>query len=504
MAVSRRLTAIGSALLIGVLATPLAATPAAAATGSVTWQPDTLLKVAPSGPGKVHTITVHESGDVAHAKLTFDFTTLGTVAVASFPAAASNCTITGTSGVCDLPDHNGADGTTDVTFPLRLVPGAGAVPGATATLSGEVTLDGATAKTQTYPISVVDGTDLVVTAGEQPVAKPGEKDYTLNVDVANTGSVTSHGLLVQFDFPPRFEPKIFDNCEYASGGELNAALCDVTGDVDPGDGVTLQYPGTVGIHAAPHNEFVAFVAPGGAVGDAAKNLVKRSQVKPLTRTGQKLVATAGGSADEIDADDNVVASEFLVDTHYDLEVPDAAVTGVVGDTVHVVLKVHNNGPADDEAGFLSAPPNTYSFLFTVPAWADVTGVPTGCSARDTADGPSVSEEEGTDGHPFYHCSNDDGAHLPAAATDEFKFTLKVKASSGANGTVVLDADNKAVAADIDKSNNDGTVTLAAPDQPSLPITGANAGLIGGIGAGLLLLGALLVIAGRRRKRTAAI
>ena len=192
---------------------------------------------------------------------------------------------------------------------------------------------------------------------------------------------------------------------------------------------------------------------------------------------------------------------FDVATSHDAVVGDYQVKGAIGDKVTANLLVRDKGPASLD--FLGGD-FVDGILVTVPEWATVTDAPEECfGTKDPSDLP-LSAGRASRG-PLLRVHDDlDSSYLKIGDNLRFAFTFKITADHGANGSYSIQPNSGAGTGDTDRSNNTAKITLdVVGGDGSLPVTGSKVGMIGGVGGALLLVGVILVVVGRRRKRTIA-
>lgn len=492
---------------IGVSAAPAFA----ADTGFVDTFLNDVVVATQGGPGKVYAINTFEAGDVTNVKVTVDLSAIAGIATASFPDPSSSCSMSGSTATCVLPDSasTNSDGTLGL-IPLKLVPDAGAVDGAHASITTTISGDGAPTQTYHVPVTVADGPDLVIANQiSQKNVKPGDSS-AMSFSLSNFGSETANGLLFAFDFTHGFVPDAFDNCQYEEdtfvGGTVVVCLFD-SESLPVNASVNVDFTGKIAPDAATFEVGFA-IADTGAAADVTsfaggKSFAGSRGLKHRAHSGKKLslqsAATKSMTAADIDESDNGAITEWNVATNHDVAALSAQLQGSVGDTVPASLGLKNNGPAS--VNVFNSEGTLATVVITVPEWAEVTKAPGDCEGLDSAS-QEGSSHVGKPGYKFYLCTDDSDAFLEVGATVTFPFKLKIKASHGTDGTVAIKSHTSVTEGDSNAANNTAKITLDASDQPSLPITGAKAGLIGGAGAVLLLLGVLLVVGARRRKASA--
>jgi LPXTG-motif cell wall-anchored protein len=512
--------ALGTAGVI--TAVVLTATPAVAAdTGFVFGgiltadENNAIVMAASGGAGKAYPAAVVGAGQVTDVSLTFDFAGLDGIATPSFPDGTSTCTLSGTTATCALPDIDTEDGV-ETQIPLVLTPKAGATDGAKASFTMTTAGTGAATDVEEITVKVADGSDLVATqTTDTAKVKPGD-DAHLAYTITNTGNEDAHDVAGFFIFSHGFNPADYDDCLYSPIDELGgwAATCDLVPTLAAGDSITVDFPGSITPDAAAQ-EFAASDAVSDFTTDdlAKSSLLRKVRGKSVkfakrAHSGRKLTvktASTGGDA-EIDGSDNFSFMEFDVATSHDATVFERPVKGAIGDKVTANLLVRDEGPAS--LNFLGGD-FVDGILVTVPGWATVTDAPEECvGLTDPSDLPlsaaSPDKNVGTAGFPYYACYDLNSSYLKVGDELGFPITFKITKDHGAAGTYALLPNTAATNGDTDRSNNSAKIDLVLDGQGSLPVTGSKVGIIGGVGGALVLLGGVLLVLGRRRKRAAAV
>jgi hypothetical protein len=509
------LAALGVTAVMATVA--VNAIPAYASAGAVDFFLDDVHMAANGGPGKAYPIFTLEDGTLTNVKLTIDLSELNGIATASFPDASSNCTISGTTATCALPDNtgDGPDGDGNIgMIPIKLVPSAGAVDGVTASISATISADGATSATYKTPVDVIDGPDLTLLQPDVHASLHAGDSTDVPYSVENNGSQSADMITADFIFTSGMSPYQYKNCAYFPVDETEwLADCEFDQSLAPGASLEGTLPLSVNKDAALEEAGIIIVSPGPASDNSMRKRWSKVRSTHLGRSQSKLslktAKNAHPNADDIDESDNFGTALFDVKTSLDLAASGQSVSGDVGAAAKLTVGVVNNGPASMN------PLTTYGdnddtivgFLVKVPSWASVVKAPENCAGRTTATG---SDHPGKAGYAYYYCSDnlfDPEAGvwmIPVGGRYGATLSLKITKADGADGTVTADTANGAAKTDTDASNNVAPITLAASGEPSLPITGSKAGLIAGGGAVLILLGGFLLVLGRRRRRTAAI
>ncbi|WP_159079574.1 peptidase [Plantactinospora sp. BC1] len=175
----------------------------------------------------------------------------------------------------------------------------------------------------------------------------------------------------------------------------------------------------------------------------------------------------------------------------DLEVRATEVTGSVGDTVDVPYTITNHGPSDGGAAWrIVAPSGT---VLLPSQW---------CTFRDEQ-GEQIAEATEVD------CGTDSRWLATASGEGVVSSVVRVKITStpGTNGKITIRGLGPST--ETGPKSNSAQLVINQPgggggadDDDGLPITGVRTGPIAAVGAGALLLGAVLLLLGRRRRPAA--
>jgi uncharacterized repeat protein (TIGR01451 family) len=193
-------------------------------------------------------------------------------------------------------------------------------------------------------------------------------------------------------------------------------------------------------------------------------------------------------AKDVDPTDNAAPfSVFTAANPADLGISAAPVSGHVGETVTVKVIVTNAGPADAIKAKVKV---------TAPAGTEFVSVDPTCVAA------TAGKE--------YAC---DLGTAPKGMNDSGDFSLKILSATVADGK----AEVSSAVADPNVANNTAAIKVtvvpgpapstpgATPSTPAggtgggLPVTGSQAGLIGGLGLGAVAVGGVLMVLARRRR-----
>ncbi|HEV7706899.1 MAG TPA: hypothetical protein VGP16_01760 [Asanoa sp.] len=461
--------------------------------------------VAIGGPGVVAGVTLISDEPVVldDIVVTYDFSALADVAEV-VPPAGADCSLVVREiltcardqlrvGPSPLPGQfdvvvRAADGSTGGEGPLQLSLSAGGV-----------TL---TSSTSSW-VRVGDGVDLVAGPSTTLSRKPGES-FTLPLRVDVAGATAVHEPRVYFTDVYAFRAtRKFNNCLYVLD---RIRSCSFDGMFTPGDTYTAVLPFLVGADtaapsardleatwftAAEAEDYESFLAGHGYSGGepgtdgdlpltgvlklrASRPLPPQADTEPSNNSSSLSVAVTGRNGT-------------------DLAAVGAAPRGPVGAVRSVSVGLRNNGPAalDDHNGAAVA------LDITVPPGTTATAVPGECAPL--VNGIAEPTNGGTAGAAAYRCRPD----LPVYAdfTAGFAFDLRIDRAGRTDGAVTVTGLD-----DLDAANNRAAIVVNGPADPAppprdnggLPITGAPAGTLAGLGALLILAGACAVVLARTR------
>ncbi|MFE4332175.1 hypothetical protein ACFRQM_22970 [Streptomyces sp. NPDC056831] len=347
---------------------------------------------------------------VTDGRLSVDISGVAGVADVTWP---DNCTPSGTTAVCSVPEvptTGGEDYTPPVNLTVRAADGAAA--GAHGRITYAAVATGGPSGTLEAPLDSFD-TTLTVASGPDlslgriaPVkdALPGSVQ-TVPFTLTNKGSERSEGFTATLSASYGLDlVNKYPECTYrTTGGDyapMTHATCTFDQILEPGDTYTLPEPMRVAL--APHA------------------LAERLDisVKP------------GNGATDLANDDNYTIAALTAVNTADFAVEGARVTGEAGETVTAELGFCNNGPA--WLGNLGSGDPVANVDFTVPEGVTVTSVPAGCEPRTLSGGYHPQRT----GAPRYVCSLPYWT-LPDTARS-FPFQLRVdRVVPDATGRVVL-------------------------------------------------------------------
>ncbi|WP_246159282.1 LPXTG cell wall anchor domain-containing protein [Catellatospora sichuanensis] len=533
MKISTALAAGASMLLAGGLSAVLG-TPAHAAGGVDLAVSVPASKIAVEAEGKGFRVDLSNVGTAASgdALLTYDFNGLTSSLVAADLSFLENsgCDITGKVAKCHLYGFAPGESYTDAVY-LRNV---GKAAGAAGSFSVSFTAAGdvnTANNTVTVPVQVVDsGADLMsyafdvvagyTAAGKVIPVKPGAS-APLAWGIHNNGDRYVHGLEFTITLPPHV---IYD------GGGDYPGWCGVDQTLSV---ITCSAPDVVippGGSFTPESPTKLYVLPGFVDGPAAlpgglvsAKAIKTSVEEPAAgelksvdgfkvadeMTEQQfeqlvegllegVVPNAAEAGDVDPADDD---ASFAVHAAAAVAVDQAiSVTtgyGKVGDVVKITVTVSNVGKASTGPSFFIQAPSGTSFV-----------------APDQAGAVSYCEGKGQ--IPAYYTGETEitcvwESELQPGRSLKREVLVRIDAEPiGANGRAQV---HTSEGKDINPKNDTAKVIIKIGTPPAgvdnsgnnggtgggLPVTGANVGLIAGIGGAVVLAGAVLFLLARRRK-----
>ncbi|MGC9665000.1 hypothetical protein ACNTMW_00395 [Planosporangium sp. 12N6] len=501
-----------AALAVGAVAAP-----AVHATDATTpyFLPDVSPDITMGAAGSTGTaVPIRLYGRAAEKPLVvLDLSGLSSIGTVELPKP---CVPAGTKATCELPSGNVSD-----TLPLLIHPTAKA--GATGTFSVLAKANNTDVRTVTAKVTLVDGVDLVALEPVETLgdAKPGDVRYTPMV-FANTGNRPASGFTMSIWFDRGVQPFEYTGCAYAeTPNHGTQATCKVDQPVEPG--TTVRWV-TLDEHDTETDGYGAGFAPdaygpkgvGFSVEAAGEVDAPLGKLSAKSGTGTKRFALKAVSAKQaraldINPGDNVAEGFYEVANTVDLATIGATASGKVGDIVTITIGEKNNGPASLDWSRAGGEPGAH-FQFVPPPGVQVAKAPNNCESV-IEDGPDLQHvERGASGGSFYRCWTID--YLGAGDTISAPFELKItQVIPNATGTVSFHDPYRVPQdppADANPSNDKALVVInpttggtGGGSGDGLPITGSQAGLAGGVGLALVVLGAGLYVASRRRRVTAA-
>ncbi|BCL15013.1 LPXTG cell wall anchor domain-containing protein [Micromonospora sagamiensis] len=508
---ARRLLA-GLGVVAALVATP--ANPASADLSDVKidfYFPD--VTVAAGSPGKVESAILSASRPVVLRDVTmrFDFSGLSGKVIVSEPDDFGYCTTPEPSVLlCTDPFEVSLEewGLAGI-LPVTIAPTDG-TDEATGKLKVTFSAAGVDPLTRESSVRVGEGVDLAAGPETETSAKPGEAfDASLAVRNAGTTTVKGSSLVFFGDHALRAGEK-YRNCTYdgdhlrtcnfdeelAPGTDYRASLDLVLGKDTYAPG--RAYGEAIWMTRAEYEDFAAYLAEQGV-----------STGEP--GTGGTLTLTTGRrQARAAQADTDPMNNHGLITVTTtgkngsDLAAIGDKLTGAAGAKVTATVGFRNNGPATLD--YTRAGSSVTYVRVGVPEGTTVVEAPESCA-------PVKGEEWGEPGEAggrSYFCF---AGSLAIAGEDEtFDFTLRVdKVVPNAKGTVEVNVSCQCDGGfdhDLKPANDTAAVLVNAAGgggggtgdgDGGLPVTGAQTGLIVGVGGLLLALGVGGFVLSRRRR-----
>ncbi|WP_323186592.1 hypothetical protein [Streptomyces sp. NBC_00878] len=364
---------------------------------------------------------------VTDGRITVDVSGLAGVAEVTWP---ENCTPSGTTAVCVMPDVPVVGEGDNKQIHLTVRAADGAERGAQGRITYEATATGGPGgvlvaeESSETTLTVASGPDLSI-RDEAPIGEtePGTTE-TIPFALSNKGNETSNGftLTMYASYGLDFVSK-YPECTYTASIPVAHATCTFDEVLAPGDSFELPEPLKVAIAAHAFNERLDL------------------SVEP------------GAGATDLWDDDNYVALQIGADNTADFAVRGAEVTGAAGDTVTATLAFRNKGPA--WVANLGSGDAVALVDLRVPQGTTVTGVPSDCSPRTLEGG----YYPGSTGAPRYVCA------LPHWVTENsettYDFRLRVDTVvPGASGAVTLRPEwGEGFPFDPDSTNNSASLVV---------------------------------------------
>ncbi|MET8149216.1 LPXTG cell wall anchor domain-containing protein [Actinoplanes sp. NPDC049668] len=467
-------------------------------------------------------IDVPGTAPAAIGKLTVSVDTAGVDGIATVEAFAEfkdiggeYCDQAGTVITCDLDGPIELEGGTNLLplLPLSVTAKPGAAQDAEGKLAFTARIDGGPAVTAESTVTIGEGVDLAGVIAKPVTVAPGSRAVA-DVRVANVGTRPVKGVVLVLLGWDRSLTKDggFSNCTY---GLLT--VCTFDDELATGTSYELSTPmaleipadaaagstaSTIGAWYTP-SDFKELIDLGPELdGDI---LGPKGTGAPAALRAVKAKKSAMGNQVDTNLDNNLLLSEFVVggSRHPDMAAVGATVTGTPGDKVRTKVGFVNNGPGTlYHLTFDNVDPSTH---ITVPAGLRADKVDERCVPFAFDEGTEFPEGPEADfaGASEYVCFVEDGkTAAKESALFDFTFEVLENASTTA-GQVRINEDFFALEEPIDRddSNDTAKITVQASGGSGggLPVTGANAGLIGAAGGVLLLAGALGLLLVRRRR-----
>jgi hypothetical protein len=526
----RTALAAGASLLFAGGLSAVLGTPAHAAAGIDLAVNVPASKIAVEAEGKGFRVDLSNVGTAASgdALLTYDFSGLTSSLVAADLSflEESGCDITGKIAKCQLYGFAPGESYIDAVYLRNVGKTAGAAGSFSVSFTAAGDVDTAN-NSVTVPVQVVDsGADLMsfafdvvagyTAAGKVIPVKPGE-NAPLAWGIHNNGDQYVHGLEFSITLPPHV---IYDGGGDFPGWcgveqDLSVIKCSAPDLVIPPGGAftptSLAYlyvlPGFVdGPRALPGGLVSAKAIktsaqePAGRVvtkveGFEVADKVTEEQFEQLVEGLLKDAVSNAGEAGDVDPadDDASFAVHVAAPVAVDQAISVTTAYGKVGDTVKIKVSVSNVGKASTGPGFSIKAPSGTSFV-----------------APDSL--PSVGWCEGKGQIPAYYTGETEiGCGFESELQPGRSLTreLLVHIDSAPIGSDGRAQTTTSVGKDTNPKNDIAKVVIKIGTPPAgggnggngggLPVTGANVGLIAGIGGGVVVLGAVLFLVTRRRK-----
>ncbi|MCZ7419859.1 MULTISPECIES: LPXTG cell wall anchor domain-containing protein [unclassified Micromonospora] len=532
------LTARWSRLAVGaaVLATTALFAPATTAHAAET-QPDLFVSFTREPVAEIDTLGTtigmyaynHGAGDATGVTVTFDLGDLAERVAATVPdRLRDTCEIDGDNVTCAVGALNAGQVTT--IRPLTLTSRQGATPGdagsVTVTIAGAEDDANPDNNTTTFPVTILaSGPDLVAAAQDvnDASSRLGAGDTApLYTGVLNEGDspATDFTIDINLRTGTTFVER-YSDCTYTDYYPNDVGLPYVYGPssvtcvlpltLEPGEGLLLfddetgesLFNLTFGRNLpGPAEHYGSFSVALAGEARAAKKVASSKGSGPSFADAVRALhdkATRAGAARqavverELDESDNY--ADFRLWTkanHLDVAVTAPAVKGKVGETVDLTYEVVNNGPSDGGGPGVSITAPSGTVL--LPAeWCHTEG----------GQGGTLPESE------KLRCNFESEFPSVASGYGRIKATvqIKIKSTPGTDGTIVVDGGRTIT--ESKPENNTARIVIDTGDGGSgggdggagggLPVTGAPAAALAGVGAAVLALGGVLFVLFRRRR-----
>ncbi|WP_431944546.1 peptidase [Micromonospora marina] len=501
---------------------------------SVSFSTDPVAEIDNSGTTVGMYVSNYGQADATAVTVTLDLGKLSSDVVASVPDWNDSCKLAAQKVTCTVGGL--APGQTEHTYPLSLASRTGAAPGDAGSVG--VTIAGAQDdanpgdNTVSFPVTIVaSGPDLVAAAADlNDKSKPvGEGDRVpLYSGVLNEGDSPATDFTVRVDLPTgaTFVER-YSDCTYVGYYPKNVGLpyvygpgqvtCTVPLTLKPGEGLLLfddetgesLFNITFGRNLpGPGENYASFsTALAGEAETAKKAAATKGNGPSFAAAAEKLHAEAvrAGLARKSVVERELDESDNYADFRYwskkntlDVAVTVPPVQGAVGQTVDLTYEVVNNGPSDGGGPgvVITAPSGT---VLLPSEWCYTDGQP----------GKTLPESA------KLRCNFE--SEFPSVASGYGRITptvkLKIKSTPGTDGTIVVDGATSST--ESKPENNTARIVFAAAGSGGpgtggsgdgsggtgggLPITGAPAATLTGVGAAVLAAGAVLFVLFRRRR-----
>ena len=523
-----RLLTGSAAALMAVAAVAVPGTPALAADPAVRLHFPDLSVVAPAPkitPLYAWITVPDQAGDVPApiAKITVTVDTADVADIATVTslddfevAEEQSCATSGTVITCTLGGPFDLEPGLNLAplLALQVVAKAGAAQDADGKLEFSARFDDAPAVTTSSTVTIGEGVDLAGVISTARTVAPGA-----NVDagprVSNAGAKPVKSVvLILLGLDPSLSKDSFGNCRY---GIL--VICTFDDELATGTTYELSSPLRLKIPADAAAGSRAQVFGGWYTPSDFKEMIDVApefdeeafgpkgtgaavRLRPVPAQG----AAKRAAANQVDTKpgNNATFSEFVVggSRRPDMAAVGATVAGDPGDKVRTRVGFTNNGPGTlYYSGFTNTDPGTH---IVVPAGVEAVAVDERCFPLAFDEGSEPDDPaEALTGASEYLCVLADGATKPKAST-LFDFTFQVREQPSAEaGRVSINEEFFVDEHPIDRDGGNDTAKIAVEisggSGGGLPVTGANAGLLGAGGAVLLLAGAVGLLLFRRRR-----
>ncbi|MBX7268023.1 LPXTG cell wall anchor domain-containing protein [Micromonospora sp. Llam7] len=473
----------------------------------------------------------HGAADATAVTVTFDLSNLSDGVVATVPDWLDTCELTGDNVTCTIGALTAGQVTT--IRPLSLASRQGAKPGdagsVTVTIAGAEDDANPGDNTTTFPVTIIaSGPDLVAAAQDvnDKSSRLGAGDTApLYSGVLNEGDSAATDFTVDISLPSgaTFVERYRD-CTYTDYYPNDIGLPYVYGPssvtcvlpltLEPGEGLLLfddetgesLFNLTFGRNLpGPSEHYGAFSVALAGEARAAKKVASSKGGGPSFADAVRALhdkATRAGLARqavverELDESDNY--ADFRLwskKNHLDVAVTAPAVKGAVGQTIDLTYEVVNNGPSDGGGPGVS---------ITAPSGTVL--LPAEWCYTDGGQGGTLPESE------KLRCNFE--SEFPSVASGYGRITatvrIKIKSTPGTDGTIVVDGGRSIT--ESKPENNTARIVIDTGDGGSggddgddggagggLPVTGAPAAALAGVGAAVLALGGVLFVLFRRRR-----
>ncbi|MFC0099949.1 peptidase [Micromonospora marina] len=500
---------------------------------SVSFSTDPVAEIDNSGTTVGMYVSNYGQADATAVTVTLDLGKLSSDVVASVPDWVDSCKLAAQKVTCTVGGL--APGQTEHTYPLSLASRTGAAPGDAGSVG--VTIAGAQDdanpgdNTAGFPVTIVaSGPDLVAAAADlNDKSKPvGEGDRVpLYSGVLNEGDSPATDFTVRVDLPTgaTFVER-YSDCTYVGYYPKNVGLpyvygpgqvtCTVPLTLKPGEGLLLfddetgesLFNITFGRNLpGPAENYALFsTALAGEAETAKKAAATKGNGPSFAAAAEKLHAKAvrAGLARKSVVERELDESDNYADFRYwsrkntlDVAVTAPPVRGAIGQTVDLTYEVVNNGPSDGGGPgvVITAPSGT---VLLPSEWCYTDGQP-GNTLPESAKLRCNFESE------FPSVASGYGRIKPTVK-------LKIKSTPGTDGTIVVDGATSST--ESKPENNTARIVVAVGNGGpgtgdsgdgtggtggGLPITGAPAATLAGVGTVVLAAGAVLFVLFRRRR-----